>query len=102
MAVTTGNPRDNATVFNTTYWPAVSPRTTLKHLSTRHYPPVLITSQVCCSKSTTCEHSSSTVALVRGWQILLAWLSSNRHRIVAPPCCSRNPRNTIGDAGLAV
>ncbi|EGI13307.1 hypothetical protein ECIG_04655 [Escherichia coli M605] len=42
------------------------------------------------------------MALVRGWQILLAWLSSNRHRIVAPPCCSRNPRNTIGDAGLAV
>ncbi|HDW3958776.1 TPA: hypothetical protein RMT51_004842 [Escherichia coli] len=25
MPVTTGNPRDNATVFNATYWPAVSP-----------------------------------------------------------------------------
>ncbi|ESD31005.1 hypothetical protein HMPREF1603_05221, partial [Escherichia coli 907892] len=51
--------------------------------------------------STTCEHSSSTVALTRRWQ-MLAWLSSNRHRIVAPPCCSRNQRNTTGGAGLAV
>ncbi len=54
-----------------------------------------------CNKSTRCEHSSSTVALARGWQMLV-WLSSNRHRIVAPPCCSRNQRNTTGEDGQAV
>ncbi|ESC94499.1 hypothetical protein HMPREF1593_03713, partial [Escherichia coli 907391] len=53
-----------------------------KKLSTRHCPPALITRQVCCSKSTSCEHASSPVTLARGWQMLV-WLSSNRHRIVA-------------------
>ena len=47
------------------------------------------------------KHSSSTVALTRRWQMLV-WLSSNRHRIVAPPCCSRNQRNTTGDDGVVV
>ncbi|EFJ58793.1 hypothetical protein HMPREF9553_05160 [Escherichia coli MS 200-1] len=37
----------------------------------------------------------------RGWQILV-WLSSNRHRICAPSCCSRNQRNTTGADGLTV
>ncbi len=31
---------------------------------------------------------------------MLVWLSSNGHRDVAPPCCSRNQRNTTGGAGL--
>ncbi|OSK46645.1 hypothetical protein EAQG_03875 [Escherichia coli TA464] len=33
---------------------------------------------------------------------MLVWLSSNRHRIVAPLCCSRNQRNTTGEDGQAV
>lgn len=93
--------RDWTAVFNATYCPDEPGRATRKHLSTRHCPPALITDQVCCSKSTSCAHSSSAMTPTSGWQILV-WLSSNRHRIGAPPWCSRNQRNTTGGDGLTV